>query len=41
MAASDKDLEIRMMARVVLGTMDRTKSEIDLSRRIAHPQTAT
>lgn len=38
MAASDPDLEIRMLARVVLGTMDRIKNEVDLAFRIVQYQ---
>jgi len=33
LAAADHDLEVQMMARVVLGTMDKLKNEVDLSCR--------
>jgi len=33
LAASDSDLEVQMMARVSLGTMDKLRNEVDLSCR--------
>lgn len=38
MAANDSDLEIRMMARVILGTMDKVKNEVDLGCRVSQSE---